>query len=78
MTSIHKWQKESRDLLAKLIEKHLKDEFDDEKSSKIKSIMDKIQKDLDLFSVKRVLFRHDIIFRGNNKVNITKNDPNIP
>ena len=78
MTSVRNWEVHSRGVLEAVLNRY----FDSivkkvEEAGVLEDIVaevDKIRaqlnKDLDCFKIQRVLYRHEIIFRGNSKIDI--------
>jgi hypothetical protein len=81
MTNIRAWQASSRSYLEKILHHRLERLIDDivrvtgDKNKKemlglVKDFKKELVKDLDLFKIQRILYRHELIFRGNKKIDI--------
>ena len=79
MTNIRKWEAYSRTFLEKIIKMRLGELKEGLLSGNMgpgdvddlfQEVEYSLHKDLDIFKIQRVLYRHEIIFKGNNKIDI--------
>ena len=82
MTSVRKWEVHSREVLEAAINRHLDSIIDkigevlgtpavlEDIVAEVDKIRAQLNRDLDCFKIQRVLYRHEIIFRGNSKIDI--------
>jgi len=69
MTNMMRWEYESRQTLEKILHYYIDEAARTGRNEeKLASIKEKLSRDMDLFKIMRVRFRHDIIFRCNSKV----------
>ncbi len=82
MTNIRNWEVHSRKVLLSFLKKRTRDlvrdilslEDDEDRELDAYELMNdmliSLTKDLDIFKIQRVRYRHEIIFRGNSKIDI--------
>ena len=82
MTNIRNWEVHSRKVLLSILKERIRNligdilALDDEENRELDAyeLMNEtlisLTRDLDIFKVQRVRYRHDIIFRGNSKIDI--------
>jgi len=82
VTNIRNWEVHSRKVLLSILKERIRNligdilALDDEENRELDAyeLMNEtlisLTRDLDIFKVQRVRYRHDIIFRGNSKIDI--------
>jgi|ETNmetMinimDraft_15_1059895.scaffolds.fasta_scaffold419370_2 regulator of protease activity HflC (stomatin/prohibitin superfamily) len=78
MTSVRNWEVHSRGVLEAVLNRYFDSIVEkveemstlEEIVAEVDKIRAQLHKDLDCFKIQRVLYRHEIIFRGNSKIDI--------
>ncbi len=82
MTNIRNWEVHSRKVLLSILKSRVRElvsdilDLQNEEDRELDAyelmneMLINLTKDLDIFKVQRVRYRHDIIFRGNSKIDI--------